>query len=149
MCNSYSLTKGQAAIIALVHAMRDRTGNLPPMPGIFPDFLAPIARTASDGGLADLFMLAADKTAVPADPFRGPVVPFWDGTRIALWRALIPPRTWAAFHLAASFSSSIFISRLGAEFCAPVFARLRQLIPPLLPHGYLAWRRWSSAIEIA
>ena len=46
MCNSYSLTKGQAAIIALVRAMRDHTGNLPPMPGIFPDFLAPIARTA-------------------------------------------------------------------------------------------------------
>jgi hypothetical protein len=49
MCNSYSLTKGQAAIIALVRAMRDRTGNLPPMPGVFPDFLAPIARTGADG----------------------------------------------------------------------------------------------------
>ena len=46
MCNLYSLTKGQAAIVALVRAMRDRTGNLPPMPGIFPDFLAPIARNA-------------------------------------------------------------------------------------------------------
>jgi putative SOS response-associated peptidase YedK len=49
MCNSYSLTKGQAAIIALVRAARDRTGNLPPMPGIFPDFLAAIARNAPDG----------------------------------------------------------------------------------------------------
>ena len=33
MCNLYSLTKGQAAIVALVRAMRDRTGNLPSMPG--------------------------------------------------------------------------------------------------------------------
>jgi hypothetical protein len=33
MGNLYSLTKGQAAIVALVRAMRDRTGNLPPMPG--------------------------------------------------------------------------------------------------------------------
>jgi hypothetical protein len=49
LCNSYSLTKGQAAIIALVRAARDRTGNLPPMPGIFPDFLAAIARNAPDG----------------------------------------------------------------------------------------------------
>jgi putative SOS response-associated peptidase YedK len=49
MCNVYSLTKGQAAIVALVCAMRDRTGNLPPMPGIFPDFLAPIVRNAPDG----------------------------------------------------------------------------------------------------
>ena len=46
MCNLYSLTKGQAAIIALARAMRDTTGNLPPMPGIFPDYLAPIVRSA-------------------------------------------------------------------------------------------------------
>jgi putative SOS response-associated peptidase YedK len=49
MCNLYSLTKGQAAIVALVRAMRDRTGNLPPMPGIFPDFPAPIARNGPSG----------------------------------------------------------------------------------------------------
>ena len=29
--------------------MRDRTGNLPPMPGIFPDYPAPIARNTPDG----------------------------------------------------------------------------------------------------
>jgi hypothetical protein len=34
VCNLYSLNKGQAAIIALVRALRDRTGNRPPMPGI-------------------------------------------------------------------------------------------------------------------
>ena len=28
MCNLYSQTKGQAAIIALTHAMRDITGNM-------------------------------------------------------------------------------------------------------------------------
>ncbi|MCC6697855.1 MAG: SOS response-associated peptidase family protein [Candidatus Hydrogenedentes bacterium] len=44
MCNLYSLTKGQAAIIALTRAMRDRTGNLPPLPGIYPDYMAPIVR---------------------------------------------------------------------------------------------------------
>ena len=49
MCNLYSLTKGQAAIIALVRAMRDTTGNLPPLPGIFPDYKAPIVRNAPDG----------------------------------------------------------------------------------------------------
>lgn len=41
MCNLYSLTKGQAAIIALTRALRDTTGNLPPLPGIFPDYRAP------------------------------------------------------------------------------------------------------------
>jgi len=49
MCNLYSLTKGQAAIIALVRAMRDTTGNMPPLPGIFPDYKAPIIRNAPDG----------------------------------------------------------------------------------------------------
>ncbi len=49
MCNLYSLTKGQAAIIALARAMRDTTGNLPPLPGIFPDYPAPIVRNAPDG----------------------------------------------------------------------------------------------------
>jgi len=49
MCNMYSLTKGQAAIVALARAMRDTTGNLPPLPGIFPDYPAPIVRNALDG----------------------------------------------------------------------------------------------------
>ena len=49
MCNLYSLTKGQAAIIALTRAMRDTTGNMPPLPGIFPDYSAPIVRNAPDG----------------------------------------------------------------------------------------------------
>lgn len=29
--------------------MRDSTGNLPPLPGIFPDMMAPVVRTAKDG----------------------------------------------------------------------------------------------------
>lgn len=43
------MTKGQQAIRELARAMRDTTGNLPQMPGIFPDYPAPIVRTASDG----------------------------------------------------------------------------------------------------
>jgi putative SOS response-associated peptidase YedK len=49
MCNLYSETKGQQAIIDFVRATRDRTGNLPPLPAIFPDQAAPIVRTAADG----------------------------------------------------------------------------------------------------
>src|SRR6195256_5535615 len=43
------MTKSQAAIRAIVRAMRDQTGNLPPLPGIFPDYMAPIVRNAPDG----------------------------------------------------------------------------------------------------
>jgi putative SOS response-associated peptidase YedK len=49
MCNLYSLSKGQQAIRELSQAMSDRTGNLPQMLGIFPDYSAPIVRTGSDG----------------------------------------------------------------------------------------------------
>lgn len=49
MCNLYSLTKGQKAILDLARALVDRTGNLPPMPGIFPDYAAPIVREGADG----------------------------------------------------------------------------------------------------
>ena len=49
MCNLYSLTKGQAAIREWFRARHDRTGNLPLFPGIFPDQIAPIARTGVDG----------------------------------------------------------------------------------------------------
>ena len=49
MCNLYSITKGQQAIRDLAGAMRDQTGNLPMLPGVFPDYVAPIVRVASDG----------------------------------------------------------------------------------------------------
>jgi putative SOS response-associated peptidase YedK len=49
MCNLYSMTKGQQAIRELARAMVDRTGNLPPLPGIFPDYAAPIVRNGADG----------------------------------------------------------------------------------------------------
>ena len=49
MCNLYSMTKGQAEIAKLAGAMRDLTGNLPLLPGIFPDYEAPIVRSGADG----------------------------------------------------------------------------------------------------
>ena len=49
MCNLYPVTKGQAAIIAFTRAMRDRSGNLPSLAGVFPDCMAPIVRNAPDG----------------------------------------------------------------------------------------------------
>jgi len=49
MCNLYSMTKGQKGIIDLTRAMIDQTGNLPPLPGIFPDHGAPIVREGPDG----------------------------------------------------------------------------------------------------
>jgi putative SOS response-associated peptidase YedK len=49
MCNLYSLVTPQAEIRASFGVSVDRTGNLPPLPGIFPDQRAPIVRAAEDG----------------------------------------------------------------------------------------------------
>jgi putative SOS response-associated peptidase YedK len=51
MCNLYSMTTNVEAIRRLfgVVAANDRTGNLPAMPGIFPDYPAPIVRNGSKG----------------------------------------------------------------------------------------------------
>jgi hypothetical protein len=41
MCNLYSITTNQAAIAALFRVMNRYVGNLPPMPGVFPDYPTP------------------------------------------------------------------------------------------------------------
>jgi hypothetical protein len=42
----YSITTNQAAIIALFRVLNRYVGNLPPMPGAFPDYPAPVVRNA-------------------------------------------------------------------------------------------------------
>jgi putative SOS response-associated peptidase YedK len=49
MCNNYAMTKTQEAIRAFTRAARDTSGNLPPLPGIYPDHMAPVVFTAADG----------------------------------------------------------------------------------------------------
>src|ERR1700724_1007606 len=49
MCNLYSITTNQAAIIALFRVVNRYVGNLAPMPGVFPDYKAPIVRTGAGG----------------------------------------------------------------------------------------------------
>jgi hypothetical protein len=39
MCNLYSITTNQAAIIALFRVVNRYVGNLPPMPGVLPPSL--------------------------------------------------------------------------------------------------------------
>jgi putative SOS response-associated peptidase YedK len=49
MCNLYSLTKGPQAIRDFARAMLGDVGNMPPLPGIFPDYSAPIVRNRPEG----------------------------------------------------------------------------------------------------
>jgi putative SOS response-associated peptidase YedK len=61
MCNLYSITTNQAAISALFRIVNRYAGNLAPMPGVFPDYKAPIVRTGAEGR-----ELAAAKRGVPS-----------------------------------------------------------------------------------
>ncbi len=54
VCNLYSVTKGQQAIREAFRAMVDRTGNLPPLPDIFPDQMAPVIRNGKRPATAAL-----------------------------------------------------------------------------------------------
>jgi len=49
MCNLYSHMRSQAEVRSSARAMRQGLFNLAPMPGIFPDYPAPIVRTGADG----------------------------------------------------------------------------------------------------
>ena len=64
MCDSYAMTRSQQAIRDLTRAMVDRTGNLPPLPGIYPDYRAPIVRNGSEG--RELVMAPMDP--IPSKP---------------------------------------------------------------------------------
>ncbi|CAP56833.1 SOS response-associated peptidase [Gluconacetobacter diazotrophicus] len=49
MCNLYSMTTNQQAIREAANVMTDRTGNLPPLPEIWPNGMAPIVRNSEAG----------------------------------------------------------------------------------------------------
>jgi putative SOS response-associated peptidase YedK len=67
MCNLYSITTNQAAIIALFRVVNRYVGILPPMPGVFPDFPAPVVRNTDSGR-----ELAMMRWGMPPPPKTGP-----------------------------------------------------------------------------
>jgi putative SOS response-associated peptidase YedK len=89
MCNLYSLTKGQAAIIALARAMRDLTGNQPLFPGIFPDYFAPIVRNGKDG-IREMVM---GRWGMPGPPaFGGAPITNIRNVKSPHWRGWLKPQ---------------------------------------------------------
>jgi putative SOS response-associated peptidase YedK len=57
MCNLYSITSSQEAIGRAFRVMRDRTGNLPALPAVYPDSMAPVVHR-SPGGERELSMMS-------------------------------------------------------------------------------------------
>ena len=99
MCNLYSLSKGQAAIRELVSVWKDSTGNMPPLPGIFPDMAAPVIRNTDAGrelvrmrwGMpSPAFVLKTRKTDGGVTNIRNTKSPHWRRWLGVEHRCLVP-----------------------------------------------------------
>jgi len=66
MCNLYSITTNQEAIIALFRVINRYVGNLAPIPGVFPDYPAPVIRNS--GGELEMTMM---RWGMPPPPRTG------------------------------------------------------------------------------
>jgi putative SOS response-associated peptidase YedK len=87
MCNLYSITTNQAAIIALFRVVNRYVGNLPPMPGVFPDYPAPVVRNV--GTDRELTMM---RWGMPPPPkLGGPPVTNIRNTSSPHWRGWLKP----------------------------------------------------------
>lgn len=105
MCNLYSQTKPQEAMRRLFGAARDNSGNQPPLPGVFPDMMAPVVRAAN--GERELLMM---RWGFPPPPNAGPrpitnirntASSFWRGWLEPQWRCLVPATSFCEWTDAA------------------------------------------------
>ena len=101
MCNLYSITTNQAAIIALFRVINRYVGNLPPMPGVFPDYPAPVVRNSGDG--RQLVMMRGGMPPPPKSPFptvtniRNLSSPHWRPWTKLENRCLVPLNSFAEY----------------------------------------------------
>ena len=66
VCNLYSIITNQAAIAALFRVINRYVGNLPPMPGVFPDYTAPVVH--NDDTFREMIMM---RWGMPPPPRAG------------------------------------------------------------------------------
>jgi putative SOS response-associated peptidase YedK len=143
LCNLYSLTKGQAAILELTRAMVDRTGNLPPLPGIFPDYPAPIVRSGAAGRELSLarwgmpspaFALKGRKTDPGVTNVRNVSSPHWRRWLGADSRCLVPFTSFSEYETRADGTKQPLWFALNEERPLAFFAGI--------------WTRWTSVRKL-
>src|SRR3984893_6489799 len=101
MCNLYSITTSQDAIRRLFGVASDSAGNLPPMPGVFPDYPAPVVRDA--GAERDMVMMRwgmpppSNVGGPPVTNIRNTTSPHWRGWLRPESRCLVPANSFAEY----------------------------------------------------
>ena len=143
MCNLYSLSKGQAAIIEMTRAMSDQTGNMPLLPGIFPDYSAPIVRNTPQGrGLAmarwgmpsPTFALKGRNSDPGITNVRNTASPHWRRWLGVESRCVVPFTSFSENEVLADGSRPPVWFALSEERPLAVFAGL--------------WTRWTSVRKV-
>ncbi len=95
MCNLYSLTRPADAMRQTFRVDRDLTGNLPSMPAIFPDQLAPVVRSDRDGSRELIrmrwgFPPPPNTSSQAVTNVRNTKSPFWRAWLKPEFRCLVP-----------------------------------------------------------
>jgi putative SOS response-associated peptidase YedK len=101
VCNLYSITTNQAAIIALFRVINRYVGNLPPMPGVYPDFPAPVLRNTQAGRELSMMRWGMPPPpragGAPVTNIRNTASPHWRGWLRSENRCLVPANSFAEF----------------------------------------------------
>src|SRR6476661_7803272 len=86
-CNLYSITTNQEAISRLFRVVNRYVGNLAPMPGVFPDYPAPVIRNTDAGS-----EMVTMRWGMPPPPRTGgPPVTNIRNTSSPHWRGWLKP----------------------------------------------------------
>lgn len=110
MCNLYSLNKGQDAIRKAFGVQRDEAGNLPPLPGIFPNTMAPVVRMREGertlammrwGMPSPEFALKGKKVDAGVTNVRNTRSPHWRRWLKPQHRCLVPLTSFSEFNAKA------------------------------------------------
>jgi len=143
MCNLYSVTTNQDAMRSLFCIDADSTGNLPPLPGVYPDYAAPIVRNSAAGR-----ELAMARWGMPTPP------KFLEGKKsdpgVTNVRNAASPhlRRWLGMESRCLVPFNSFSEPDNGTFggCAPVWFAFDESRPLACFAGI--WTRWTSVRKV-
>jgi putative SOS response-associated peptidase YedK len=151
MCNLYSLDKGPAAIRALARVWDDRTGNLAPLPAIFPDRPAPVVRSAEGGRVMQMmrwgmpspaFALKGRRTDPGVTNVRNCASPHWRPWLGPAHRCVVPFTSFSEYRLPGAGAGA----GAAGQKAVPVWFALGEDRPLAVFAGI--WTRWTSVRKL-